>query len=149
MNKRIGALTLAGAILLSGCAAGNPEARLSEPLETFIYLPEDISADTPETFTVHVTENGELLETADDITFEVWQEAAEESEWIEAESSEAGVYTAEATFEKEGLYYIQAHVSSDGVSSMPVKSFTVGELTEEEQAIVEEEPEEHDEGHHH
>lgn len=149
MSKKIAALTLAGAVFLSGCAAGNPEARLAEPLETYIYLPESISADIPETFTVHVTENGELLETADDITIEVWQEAAEESQWIEAQSSEAGVYTAEASFEEEGLYYIQAHVSSGDVSSMPVKSFTVGELTEEEQAIVEDEPEEHDEGHHH
>ncbi|MFB1081920.1 FixH family protein [Jeotgalibacillus sp. JSM ZJ347] len=149
MSKRLAAFTFAGAILLSGCVAGNPEERLSEPLEAYIYLPEDLSTDTPETFTIHVTEIGELLEEADDINIEVWQEAGEESEWIEAQSSEAGVYTAEAIFEEEGLYYIQAHVSSGGVTAMPVKSFTVGELTEEEQAVVEEEPEEHDEGHHH
>ncbi|TFD99785.1 FixH family protein [Jeotgalibacillus salarius] len=149
MSKRIAALTLAGAVFLSGCAAGNPEVRLAEPLETYIYLPENISANTPETFTVHVTENGELLESADDIMIEVWQGTAGESEWFEAQSSEAGVYTAEAEFTEEGLYYIQAHVSSGDVSSMPVKSFTVGELTEEEEAALEEEPEEHDDGHHH
>lgn len=97
-----------------------------------------------------VTYGGEQVEDADEVMFEYWLKGNEDdSTKVEGEHQENGRYTAEVTFEEDGVYEMYAHTTAEGLHTMPLVSITIGEGGE---AVHEEEDaddhEHHDHGEH-
>jgi hypothetical protein len=88
------------------------------------------TADAGETvkFSTHVTQGEENITDATEVEYEVWKEGQkEESEMIEAQHEEGGNYTAEKTFEADGVYHVQVHVTARDMHTMPKKQVAVGD----------------------
>jgi hypothetical protein len=131
--------------VLSACNGGE-EKKVEEP-----NVPQalDVKLDVPETADVNgkvemkvaVTQGGEKVTDADEVKFEVWEEGKkEESSMIEAENKDDGTYEAETSFDHDGVFTVQVHVTARGLHTMPKKSVTVG-------AGAGHEEEQHDHGH--
>lgn len=91
---------------------------------------------------VTVTQEGQPVDDADEIKFEVWKNGAkEESEMIKASLTKDGVYEAETTFAEEAVYTVQVHVTARSMHTMPTTNVTVGHP--ETAAEAEEESEHH------
>jgi|SRR5690625_2298049 len=48
-----------------------------------------------------------------DVRYEIWSDNSDKHEWVDAEESDDGEYTAAHTFADAGTYYIQIHVEDD------------------------------------
>lgn len=97
-------------------------------LDVEFNLPE--TADPGETvvFEAVVTYGDEFVEDADEVLFEYWMKGHEvDSEKVEGTHVGDGVYTAEVTFEEDGVYEAYAHTTARGLHTMPLKSITVGD----------------------
>ena len=74
-----------------------------------------------------VTQGDEEIEDADEVVFEVWEEGKKsESEMIDSVNEKSGIYTAETSFEHEGTFHVQVHVTANGLHTMPLKEVIVG-----------------------
>ena len=79
-------------------------------------------------FEALVTYGGKSVKDADEVKFEIWHAENEEiREVIEVEHASDGLYTLEKQFSVEGTYYVYAHVTAEGMHSMPKKEFVIGE----------------------
>lgn len=82
-----------------------------------------------------VTMGDEKIEDADEVVYEVWEEGKKsESEMIDAVNEEEGIYTAVTSFDHDGLFHIQVHVTARAQHTMPVKAVTVGDGQEYEES---------------
>jgi len=145
-------------ILIAGIlAACNNEAEQENDMEELkmleveFILPE--KADVGETIELKaiITYGDEKLTDADEVEFEYWEKGNEEdSTFIEGNNNGDGTYTAEVTFENDGVYEIYAHTTARDLHTMPKKSITVGTgENNQEVEIQEDESEGHDESHGH
>lgn len=148
--KRFGMMfSLVGLFVLGACgtdeAANSAEPVQSmEPVEAELNVPATAEQDETVTLAVRVTQEGEAVDDADEIKFEIWKNGAkEESEMVEAALTEDGVYEAETTFSEEVVYTVQVHVTARSMHTMPTTNVTVGHP---ETAVEAEAEEEH---HHH
>lgn len=74
-----------------------------------------------------VTFGDEKVEDADSVMYEVWEEGKkDDSIMLESVNEKNGVYSAETTFEHDGVYTIQVHVDAKQLHSMPLKEVTIG-----------------------
>lgn len=96
----------------------------------------DVEFDIPETLDVGetlvlqavVTYGGELVEDAEEVVFEVWEKGKQdESDWLGSTNNEDGTYTAEVTFDEDGIYEMYAHTTARGIHYMPKREVIVGE----------------------
>lgn len=150
MKKRLWPLVI-GLFVLALAACGNTGTEDSEddipkPLDVELEVQE--TADIGETvpFKATVTQGDEKIKDADEVEFEIWEEGKkEDSEMIKAKNNKDGTYEAEKSFDADGVYIVQVHVTARAMHSMPKKSVTVGE------GAAEEEDGHHhgDHGHHH
>ena len=127
-------LTLAmAAVLTVGCGAeeeavdtlGSGEV----PVEVIVDVltPEKLNAGEVTTLEVKVTQGDEVVNDADSVEFEVWESGLrEEGTMLDGELTEDGVYTAEYTFDHDGVYYMYAHTTARGMHVMPKQQFIVG-----------------------
>ncbi|MFD2673478.1 FixH family protein [Marinicrinis sediminis] len=69
---------------------------------------------------------GEAVEDADEVRFEVWKHGEEDHEMIEGQHLGEGVYGISYTFEEEAHYYAVSHVTARDTHRMPKKAITVG-----------------------
>ena len=100
-------------------------------LDVEFNLPE--TADPGETVVLEavVTYGDEIVEDADEVLFEYWLKGHEaDSVKIEGTHVGDGVYTAEVTFDEEGVYEAYAHTTARGLHTMPLKSIAVGDVDE-------------------
>ncbi|MGD6965390.1 FixH family protein [Rossellomorea vietnamensis] len=100
-------------------------------------------------FSTHVTQGEENITDATEVEYEIWKEGQkEDSEMIEAENHEDGHYTAEKTFDEDGVYHVQVHVTANDMHTMPKTQIAVGnaEVTEDHESHSSEEGD-HDHGH--
>lgn len=75
-----------------------------------------------------VTQGDEKIDDADEVVYEVWEEGKKsEGEMIDAVNEKDGLYTAETSFDKDGLFHIQVHVTANGMHVMPKKTVTIGD----------------------
>lgn len=98
-----------------------------EPVEAELTVA--ATAETEETvpLSVKVTQDGQPVDDADEIKFEVWKNGAkEESDMIKASLTKDGVYEAETTFAEEAVYTVQVHVTARSMHTMPTTNVTVG-----------------------
>jgi len=127
-------LTLAmAAILAVGCGAEDDSVdTLSSgeiPVEVIVEVltPEKLNVGEATTLEVKVTQGGEVVNDADSVDFEVWESGLrDEGTMIDGEFTEDGVYTAEYTFDHDGVYYMYAHTTARGMHVMPKQQFIVG-----------------------
>lgn len=98
-----------------------------------------------------VTYGGEKVVDADEVEFEYWlQGNKEESLTVKAHNNEDGTYTAEVSFDADGIYEMYAHTTARELHTMPKISITIGDgvNTEHGSGEHEHESEEHEHGHH-
>ena len=127
-------LTLAmAAVLAVGCGAEDDSVdTLSNgevPVEIIVEVltPEKLNVGEATTLEVKVTQGGEVVNDADSVDFEVWESGLrDEGTMIDGEFTEDGVYTAEYTFDHDGVYYMYAHTTARGMHVMPKQQFIVG-----------------------
>ncbi|WP_042224839.1 FixH family protein [Oceanobacillus manasiensis] len=152
MKKLIGfALFFVLAMLVACGGKGNTnEAEtMEEPaiLEVDFSVPE--TADTNETVELKatVTYGEEDVKDADKVLFELWEKGKKDESWeVESTNNEDGTYTAETSFEKDGVYEMYAHTDARELHTMPKKKITVGSG---EAVIDSEEESEHEDNHEH
>lgn len=99
-----------------------------EPVQVEVLTDENQEPGEEVKLAARVTQEGEAVEDADEVKFEVWESGLrEEGTMLEAELTEDGVYQAMHTFEKEGVYYVFAHTTARGMHVMPKTKFVVGD----------------------
>lgn len=140
------------ALLLAGCqAGGQSDTPLlpTAPIEVQFFTEPDsgIQAGSPVTLVAEVTQEGQVVEDADRVRFEIWHEdeasggehqeehSAQhsdgshyeqhsmegyetENQMLEAVHRGNGQYVLEYTFEKAGTYYVTYHVDARGFHAM-------------------------------
>ncbi|MBM7579316.1 FixH family protein [Jeotgalibacillus terrae] len=130
---------LMAVMLLAACSQEEEAANeLPEMVEVEIMVPEDAVPGEETVLQAEVTQGGEAVEDANEVLFEIWNDAAgTESERVEASHTENGVYEIPYTFE-ESVYTVQAHTTARDMHVMPKTQFHVGEPTDEQIAAAEE-----------
>ena len=127
-------LTLAmAAVLAVGCGAEDDAVDTlgsgEVPVEIIVEVltSEKLNVGEATTLEVKVTQGGEVVNDADSVDFEVWESGLrDEGTMIDGEFTEDGVYTAEYTFDHDGVYYMYAHTTARGMHVMPKQQFIVG-----------------------
>lgn len=140
--------------LLAACGSGNEvESNENEELavlEVDFQPPESAEVGESITLEATVTYGDELVTDADEVTFEYWLDDDEEnSTTIEAANNEDGTYSAEVTFEEEGVYSIYAHTTARDMHTMPLKQIAVGDVEELDQSKEDSESDEENGSHDH
>ena len=113
----------------------------TEPLEVELTVTE-VSVEIGEQVKMEalVTQGDEKVEDADEVVYEIWEEGKQdEGEKIDSVNEKQGIYTAETSFDHEGTFHIQVHVTARGLHTMPKETVIVGDGGDYEEA----------EGHHH
>lgn len=115
-----------------------------EPVEAELTVAATAEKGEAVPLSVTVTQDGQPVDDADEIKFEVWKNGAkEESEMIKASLTKDGVYEAETTFAEEAVYTVQVHVTARSMHTMPTTNVTVGHPETAAEAEEEEEESEH------
>ncbi|MCT4786938.1 FixH family protein [Exiguobacterium aestuarii] len=98
-----------------------------EPVEAELTVAATAEKEETVPLSVKVTQDGQPVDDADEIKFEVWKNGAkEESDMIKATLTKDGVYEAETTFAEEAVYTVQVHVTARSMHTMPTTNVTVG-----------------------
>lgn len=118
-------------IVLTACS-GNKDEETTNPdelkaLEVEFEVPETAEAGETILLKATVTYGDEKVEDADEVNFEYWEgENEDDSTTIESTNNGDGTYTAEVTFESDGVFSIYAHTTARAMHTMPKKTVTVG-----------------------
>ena len=97
------------------------------PISVDLTVTEEVEVNGTIEMAAVVTQGDEKVEDADEVVFEVWEEGKkDESVKIESTNEKEGLYTAETSFDHDGLFHIQVHVTARGMHTMPKKEVTVG-----------------------
>ncbi|MDW0117089.1 FixH family protein [Sporosarcina thermotolerans] len=149
MKKKFSALlVIFGLLVLSACGKEVDDGSSVEVLPLLVDLSVTEHAEVGETVKMEalVTYGDEKVEDADKVVYEVWEDGKkDDSIMIDSVNEKNGLYTAETSFEKDGLYHIQVHVDAKRLHSMPFKEVTIGKGPN-----VESHDDEHaDQGHEH
>lgn len=130
MKKWLG---IAGiAILMSGCTQETEEQHTAHDEEIAIIEVEIQNEEAYEpgdevVLSARVTQNGEAVNDADEVKFEVWESGLrDDGQMFEGEFTEDGVYEVTYTFDQEGVFYMFAHTTARGMHVMPKQMITVG-----------------------
>ncbi len=145
MNKIISSMALLFIMLFISACTGNTDSAddttTPKAVEVEILLPEEISLNEESILKVRLMQDQENVEDAEDVQFEIWKaNSQEKSELIEAKYEKEGIYSVKKTFQEDGVYYVQTHVTARGMHVMPKKQFVVGNVSEEELNALKEEP---------
>lgn len=122
-------------VALTACA-GDEEASEDELkwVEVDVKVePEQPMPNEPVSFKAVVTYGEDVVTDAREVTFEIWRSQDETHEEIEVKEAIDGAYQLEKTFEREGTYYVIAHVTAESMHNMPRKEFVVGTPSEPEE----------------
>ncbi len=152
MRKRIWTILAVLALaLLAACGSGdteqnsdNAEEEIKE-LKVDFEVPKTAEVDETVQLKATVTYGDEKVKDAEEMEFEYWEKGNEDnSTMIESTNNEDGTYTAEVSFDKDGVYEMYAHTTARDMHTMPKKSITIGDGESSEQ-----EDKNDDEGHDH
>lgn len=130
MQKRIWILiSLIVLLIISACEndAGEDTEELAT-LEVEFEVPE--SLDVGETLVLEavVTYGDETVTDADEVIFEVWEKGDRENgEMIDSENNGDGTYTAETSFDHDGIFEMYAHTTARTLHTMPKREVVVGD----------------------
>lgn len=127
-KKLLIAIFIVIALILAACGGNETEEGTDElkELKVDFEVPETVQVDETVELKATVTYGDEPVEDADEVVFELWEQGnEEESIKIEGTHVENGMYTAETTFEKAGVYEMYAHTTARDLHTMPKKEVTV------------------------
>ncbi|MDZ5472175.1 FixH family protein [Bacillus sp. 31A1R] len=138
-------------VALTACGKSEDKKNAGEEvpamIEAVLEVPEEGKVDEEITFSVIVTQDAEAVEDANEVKFEIWEEGhKEESELIEAKPVGDGKYTVTKSFDKEGIFTVQSHVTARSMHTMPKENIQIGNPVEESHDHEEAEESSH---HHH
>lgn len=120
---------------LSACKDQQEES-VFEPVYLDVEIgisPEKAEVNEEVVFEALVTYGEEKVDDAYEVSFEIWRANDTEHEDIVVEHTENGIYRLEKNFEREGTYYIIAHVTAKDMHYMPKKEFIIGQPSEAEE----------------
>lgn len=81
-----------------------------------------------------VTIGDRKIDEADEVVYEIWEEGKKsESIMLDSENEGEGIYTAETSFDHDGTFHIQVHVTAEVQHAMPVEVVIVGDGGEYEE----------------
>ncbi len=84
------------------------------------------------TFAANVVYGDEAITDAEDVTFEIWRANDEKHQKFTIKEATGTSYQTKMSFDREGTYYVIAHVLAEGMHNMPKKEFVVGSPSEPE-----------------
>ncbi|MGG3914737.1 FixH family protein [Rossellomorea vietnamensis] len=134
--KKISLFMLVGFLALFIAACGNSKedngANKEEKLEAIdakLDVPEKGEKGEPVSLSTKVTQGDENVDDAGEVKYEIWKNGQkDESEMIEAKHEKGGLYKAEKTFQEDGLYTVQVHVTARDMHTMPKTEIAIGEV---------------------
>ncbi|WP_318614065.1 FixH family protein [Sporosarcina sp. YIM B06819] len=143
---------VAGLVLATMAACSNEKPKdvvvdeVPQPIIVDLTVTEKVEVGGTVNMAAVVTQGDEKVADADEVLFEFWEEGKKnDSVKVESVNEKDGLYTAETTFDHDGVFHVQVHVTARGLHTMPMKEVIVGNGA----AVVEEHgTEEHGEGHH-
>jgi YtkA-like/CARDB len=108
---------------------GGKDDEKLEPIEAKLDVPEKGEKGQTVSLSTKVTQGDENVEDAGEVKYEIWKnDHKEESEMVEAKHDKGGVYKAEKTFEEDGMYTVQVHVTARDMHTMPKSEIAIGEV---------------------
>ncbi|TDL30955.1 hypothetical protein E2R51_16665 [Jeotgalibacillus sp. S-D1] len=141
MKKQMTFLLASAILLLTACNGGENSQSEEAPkvVEADIIIPDTIEPNEETVLQVKLSQDGEPVEDANDVMFEIWNDVeGGESETHDASHVGDGIYEIKMTFEETSLYSLQTHVTARDMHVMPKRQFAVGEVTEEQINTAEE-----------
>ena len=124
---------IAGLVLSTMAACSNEEPQdvvvdeTPQPIIVDLTVTEKVEVGGTVNMAAVVTHGDEKVADADEVLFEMWEEGKkDESVKIESVNEKDGSYTAETTFDHDGLFQVQVHVTAKGLHTMPMKEVIVG-----------------------
>lgn len=130
MKKWLLALVAVPALLV-GCGEKKEQAALPEPEvaqipEVEILTPKEVAINETIDLAAQVEQGGEKVDNAV-VQFEVWESGKrDQGQMIDGKLEKDGVYKATTTFDHDGVYYMYAHTTANGVHNMPKQQVTAG-----------------------
>ncbi|KQU25275.1 hypothetical protein ASG65_16250 [Bacillus sp. Leaf13] len=118
-------------ILLAGCGK---EEEIPKMLNVKLTVdPVQGAINEPVKFQAKVTYGDEEVTDADDVSFEIWLANSDDHDKTAVKHKGKGIYELEKTFDKEGTYYVYAHVTARNMHNMPKKEFVIGKPSQPEE----------------
>lgn len=117
--------------LLVGCGEKKEPATLAtleEPQipDVEILTPKEVAINAPIELAAHVSQGEQNIDDAV-VEFEVWESGKrDEGQMLEGKLEKDGVYKAQTTFDHDGVYFMYAHTTANGVHNMPKQQITAG-----------------------
>lgn len=149
MRRKIG-LVLAVLVLLTMTACGKEDtskkdaAGIALPLKVDLTVTEEVEVNGTVEMSAVVTQGEDKVDDADEVVFEIWEEGKKDaSEKIKSKNDKNGLYSAEKSFDHDGLFHVQVHVTARGLHTMPLKEVKVGSGGDYEEAAEGEVKDEH------
>ncbi|MFJ6264040.1 FixH family protein [Lysinibacillus xylanilyticus] len=130
MKKWLLALVAVPALLV-GCGEKKESADLPEPEvaqipEVEILTPKEVAINKTIDLAAQVEQGGKKVDDAV-VQFEVWESGKrDQGQMIDGKLEKDGVYKATTTFDHDGVYYMYAHTTANGVHNMPKQQITAG-----------------------
>lgn len=133
-RKMVSLLLSVFLIVLGGCSSSKPDPSEAHdvdlsmvPIKVELNLsPEKIVVDQRVTFAAVVTQDNAPVDDAKEVMFEIVNmEDKEQKIELTGKLIGDGVYQAEGTIDKVGLYSVTSHVTARTQHSMPSKEFSV------------------------
>lgn len=117
--------------LLFGCGEEElqTDANTEAPaiVEVDIQTADHLNAGETISLAARVSQNGEAVEDADEVKFEVWESGLRDNgEMVHGILTKDGVYAVDYTFDHDGVYYMFAHTTARGMHVMPKQKLVVG-----------------------
>lgn len=130
--KKVWLTAAMAALLMVGCN-GEKDVETNDSnvsmhiVEVEILTAEQVNVNEPLLLEAQVTQGGEFVNDADDVTFEVWESGLrEQGQMLLGELTEDGKYSVEHTFAHDGVYYVYAHTNARGLHIMPKQQIIAG-----------------------
>ncbi|OIU71856.1 FixH family protein [Rossellomorea aquimaris] len=132
-------------LFLSACSQNDNEVKsvkedkLPQQVEAAIKAPEEVPLNEETVLEVKVTQGKEAVDDAEEVKFEVWKGSnKDDSKMFEGEYVKEGTYKIKTSFNEDGIYYVQTHVTARDMHVMPIRHILAGDVPEEELKALEE-----------
>ncbi len=123
---------LVGCNTANGDSSNNQGAEMPAVIEVQIQTSSEKPAVGEEVkIEAFVTQAGDAVDDASDVSFEVWEANSEDHEMIVGKHGGEGNYFTNKVFETDGKYTIVAHITARDQHTMPKIELLVGNITEE------------------
>jgi hypothetical protein len=146
-TKLVIIMMLVISIILVACSNNSENTDVSEDeiqiLKANLEVPETADVNEEVGLVATVSFDGNNVSDADKVVYEIWEEGQKDTSYkIESINNEDGTYTATTSFDKDGIFHVQVHVTAKDQHTMPQATITVGKGGHYENA-----DDEADEGH--